>query len=87
MPYFSPCADINKMKSGHGIVWWDTYAPYVQRVHSALEDELIRKKVEADMCQEANRLLTCLLDFVSGKSDTAFPPDISDVKEDVNVLL
>lgn len=39
------------------------------------------------MRQEFNRLLDGLLDFVSGKSDTAFPPDVSNVKEDVNALL
>ena len=87
MPYFSLCADINKMKSGHGIVWWDTYAPYVQRLHSALEEELIRKKVEADTLQEFNRPLDGLLEYVSSKSDTAFPPDVFNVKENINALL
>lgn len=87
MPYFSLCVDINKTKSGHGTVWWDTYSPYAQRLHSELEEEFIRKKVEADMHQEFNRLLDGLWDFVSGKSDTAFPPDISNVKENINALL
>ena len=78
MRYFNLYADMSKMQSGCGTVWWDMYSP---------EDEFIRKKVEADMHQEFNRLLDGLLDFVSGKSDTAFPPDISNVKEDINALL
>lgn len=86
MRYFNLCSDMSKMKSGRGTVWWDTYSPYVQRLHSELEEEFIRKKVEADMHQEFNRLLDGLLDFVSGKSDIAFPPDISNVKENSNAL-
>lgn len=87
MRYFNLCADMSKMKTGYGTVWWDTYSPYVQRLHEALEEEFIRKKVEADMHQDFNRLLDGLLEYVSGKSDTAFPPDVSNVKEDVNALL
>lgn len=87
MRYFNLCADMSKMKTGYGAVWWDTYSPYVQRLHEALEEEFIRKKVEADMHQDFNRLLDGLLEYVSGKSDTAFPPDVSNVKEDVNALL
>lgn len=29
MRYFNLCADMSKMKTGYGAVWWDTYSPAV----------------------------------------------------------